>query len=135
MKKKMLLKSLSAILATCLFFGAIPYAAADDVPLELATQSVSDEFAPLDYSARRSKDEPLMEEATISVADSISLETDFAPNQIIVTLKHKNSHVNADVKQAWFAGMGVAEIWDLTAMEETRSSNSVFGMSIDTLHI
>ena len=65
------------------------------------------------------------------VANSISLDADFAPNRIIVTLKHNNSRVNAGVKKSWFVGMDVAEVKDLTAMETTRSRDSVFGMNIE----
>ena len=130
-KQKAFLKSLSTILAICLLFGAVPFAVADDVPVK----SISDELAPLDYSARRLKGEPLEEEATISVADSISLEADFAPNRIIVTVKHRNSQVNAETRTSWFSEMDVKEVRDLTAMETPRSSNSIFGMNIDTLHI
>ncbi|MCL2106216.1 MAG: S8 family serine peptidase [Oscillospiraceae bacterium] len=104
MKRKTILKTLSAILALCLFIGATPSLAADP-----------SRNAPLDYSAFYGA--ALKEETTKRIADRLSVEDDFSPDGVLVVLKHKNSRVNAAVRQNWFAGLGVAEVRDLTAMD------------------
>jgi len=114
-------KILSTMLVLCLLFGIIPSFAAD-----------ASRTAPLDYSAR-SNGVRLAEETTLCIADSISLERAYAPNRIIVTLKHTNSRINADAKKSWFAGMGIAEVNDLTARNNAR--NNVAGMSIEQYEI
>jgi len=122
-KKKAILKILPILLIACILLGSIPF----------LMSFAKDYREPLDYRSAEMAEAynmaSLLEEPTRSIADTISLEDEFAPNQIIVVLKHRNSRVNATARKSWFSGMGVTEVRDLSARKDT--GGKIFGMNVE----